>query len=87
MVFVLNAFFQIPSSSFRKKRKEIENEKKNISDLQKKTKANVDIDFFALIKGQWKVREFSNPKPLPKGLDDRLPHPPAPNPRGLDPAL
>ena len=30
MVFVVNAFFQIPSSSFRLSRKEVENEEKNI---------------------------------------------------------
>ena len=35
VVFVVNAFFQIPSSSFRKKLKEDENEEKTIDGLQK----------------------------------------------------
>ena len=49
----MNAFFQIPSSSFgEKRRKEVENEEKYIDGLQKKTKANVNIDCFSLIKGQ-----------------------------------
>ena len=52
MVFVVNAFFQNPSSPFREKRKEVENEEKNIDGLVKKTKANVNINCFSLIKGQ-----------------------------------
>ena len=35
VVFVVNAFFQIPSSSFCKKWKETENEDKTIDGLQK----------------------------------------------------
>ena len=35
VVFVVNAFFQIPSSSFCKKWKEVENEDKTINGLQK----------------------------------------------------
>ena len=35
VVFFVNAFFQIPSSSFRKKLKEDENEEKTIDGLQK----------------------------------------------------
>ena len=35
VVFVVNAFFQIRSSSFRKKLKEDENEEKTIDGLQK----------------------------------------------------
>ena len=58
MVFFLNAFFQIPSSSFREKQKEGENEERNVDGLQKKAKANVNIDCFSLIEGQGKVREF-----------------------------
>ena len=38
VVFVVNAFFQIPSSSFRKKLKEDENEEKNIDGLLKMLK-------------------------------------------------
>ena len=38
VVFVVNAFFQIPSSSFRKKLKEDENEEKTIDGLQKMLK-------------------------------------------------
>ena len=38
MVFVVNAFFQIPSSPLREKRKEVENEEKNIDGMQKKLK-------------------------------------------------
>ena len=52
MVFVVNAFFQIPSSSFREKQKEVENEERNVGGLQKKAKANVNIDCFSLIEGQ-----------------------------------
>ena len=52
MVFAVNDFFQIPSSTFREKRKEVENEEKNVDGLQKKTKANVNIDCYSLIKGQ-----------------------------------
>ena len=51
MVFVVNAFFL----SFCEKKKEAENEEKNISGLQKKAKVNVNIDCFSLIKGQWKL--------------------------------
>ena len=35
MVFVVNAFFQIPSSSFCEKLKEVENEEKTNDGLQK----------------------------------------------------
>ena len=55
MVFIVNALFQIPSSSFRKKRKEVEKEDKNIDSLLKKAEGNVNIDFFSLIKGQFKL--------------------------------
>ena len=51
----MNAFFQIPSSSVHEKRKEVENEEKNIHGLQKKSEAKVNIDFFSLMNGQWKV--------------------------------
>ena len=44
VVFVVNAFFQIPSSSFHTKRKEFENEEKNIDGLQKKAEVNVNVD-------------------------------------------
>ena len=54
MVFVVNDFFQIPSSSLREKRKKVENQEKDVDGLQKKTKANVNIDCLSLIKGQWK---------------------------------
>ena len=61
----MKAFFQIPSSSSREKRKEVENEKKKKRWPAKKAKANVNIDCFSLIKGQYKlfkgqrkVREF-----------------------------
>ena len=50
-------FFQIPSSSFCKKQKEVKNEEKNIDGPQK-AKVNVNIDCYSLIKGQGKVREF-----------------------------
>ena len=36
VVFVVNAFFQIPSSPFCEKRKVVENEEKSIDGLQKK---------------------------------------------------
>ena len=59
--FLPNNFFLFP----REKREKFENEEKNFDGLQKKTKANVNIDCFSLIKGQWKlfkgqgkVREF-----------------------------
>ena len=51
-------FFQIPSSSFCKKQKEVKNEEKNIDGPQK-AKVNVNIDCYSLIKGQRKVREKS----------------------------
>ena len=44
VVFIVNAFFQIPSSSFCKKLKEDENEEKTIDGLQKKAKANVKVN-------------------------------------------
>ena len=52
MVYVVNALFQIPFSSFREKWKEVENEEKNINGLQKKAKGNVNIDCYSSIKGQ-----------------------------------
>ena len=58
MVFVVNDFFQIPSFSFREKRKKFETEEESVVGQQKKTKANVNIDCFSLIKGQGKAREF-----------------------------
>ena len=53
--FSCECFLSIPSPSFREKRKETENEEKNIGGLQKKAKVNVNIDCFSLIKGQWKL--------------------------------
>ena len=50
VVFIVKAFFQIPSFSFRKKLKEDENEEKTIDGLQKKAKVNVKIDCFSLKK-------------------------------------
>ena len=35
MVFVVNDFFQIPSSSFREKRKKVENQENDVNGLQK----------------------------------------------------
>ena len=50
--FCCECFLSIPSPSFCEKRKETENEEKNIGGLQKKAKVNVNIDCFSLIKGQ-----------------------------------
>ena len=54
-------FFQIPSSSFCKKQKEVKSEEKN-TDGPQKAKVNVNIDCYSLIKrsakSQGKVREF-----------------------------
>ena len=50
--FCRESLLQIPSSSFREKQKEVENEEKNIDGLQKKAKANVNMDCFSLIQGQ-----------------------------------
>ena len=58
MVFVVNAFVQIPSSSFRKKRKDVESEEKTVDGLQKKAKENVNMDCFSLIEGQEKSGNF-----------------------------
>ena len=49
-----NAFYQIPSSSFRFSQKEVENEDKNIDGLQKKLKW-METDCYSSIKGQWKL--------------------------------
>ena len=58
MVFIVDAFIQIPSSSFRKKRKDVENEEKTVDGLQKKAKENVNMDCFSLIEGQEKSGNF-----------------------------
>ena len=55
VVVIVKAFFQIPSSSSREKRKEVENEKKKKRWPAKEAKANVNIDCFLLIKGQYKL--------------------------------
>ena len=54
---LVKSLFRIPSSSVCKKQKEVENEEKNIDSLQKKAKAKVNIDYFSLMNGQWKVFE------------------------------
>ena len=69
MVFIVNAFLQIPSYSVRAKQKEVENEEKTIDappPPKKKAEVNGNMDCFSLIKdqwklfkGQWKVRENS----------------------------
>ena len=58
MVFIVDAFIQIPSSSFRKKQKNVENEEKTVDGLQKKAKENVNMDCFSLIEGQEKSGNF-----------------------------
>ena len=59
--FLPNSFFLFA----REKREKFENEEKSVDGQQKKNKANLKIDCFSLIKGQWKlfkgqgkVREF-----------------------------
>ena len=58
MVFIVDAFIQIPSSSFRKKQKNVENEEKTVDGLQKKAKESVNMDCFSLIEGQEKSGNF-----------------------------
>ena len=49
MVFIVNAFFQIPSSSVRAKQKEVENEEKTIDGPPQKAEVNGNMDCFSLI--------------------------------------
>ena len=61
----MNAFFQIPSS-FREKRKEVENEEKYIDGLEKKAKVNVNME----VTGRFAYKSFRQQvvSPTPRSI-------------------